>query len=89
MTKFVHYYVVLQVRREEDELVAEIEILERSAAAPASLLIANSNTIVTVAIELVPEMETREHQLPRLFFMGKVVGSDARVATSSAAHAPK
>ncbi len=58
MTELVEHNVVLQVWRQKDNLVAEVEVLERAAAPPAGLLVTNRNPVVMVSIKLIPKMKS-------------------------------
>ncbi len=46
MAQFMHDDVVLQMWRQEQELIAEVEILKRRAAPPACLSIAYADPII-------------------------------------------
>ena len=86
MAQFMHDDVVLQVRRQKEHFVAEIEVLKRRAAPPRPLRIADRNALILEAIELIPVRKFFMNEYPSPLFMCEIVLGDTCPPPSS--HSP-
>ena len=82
MTQLMNKNVVLEVWWKEKDLVAEIEILERSTTPPTATLVTDGDTIPREIVVLVKVCEARERKRARYLFMFQVVFGD-RTRSSS------
>jgi hypothetical protein len=72
MAKLVHDDVVAKRRRQERDVVIEIQIAFLRAASPSRSLVANADAADFEIIKLVVVRKSRSRQFPRLFFVFKI-----------------